>query len=218
VVDPNGNILQTVNPPTTTSAHSITVDPFNGDVFVALAGSVAAGANTVCPLGCIAVFGPVPVPGPIAGAGLLRSHLGGRGPGRLGAATASEDRLRGGIPTLPPITDELTSVLAFHGQHAFALGTVIALAESRPDLCWRWPSRLVATASETSAAIRTRRLRQPVIAKEPDFTSHALRFPVDGMPRIDRISAPIVLSKPRCSNSITLYYPRAARARRRILD
>jgi hypothetical protein len=92
-------------------------------------------------------------------------------------------------------------VLAFQGQHAFALGTVIALAESRPDLCWRWPSRLVATASETSAAIRTRRLRQPVIAKERDFTSHALRFPVDGMPRIDRTSAPIVLSKPQCSNS-----------------
>jgi len=39
-------------------------------------------------------------------------------------------------------------VLAFHGQHAFALGTVIALAESRLDLCWRWPSRLVATAEE----------------------------------------------------------------------
>jgi hypothetical protein len=29
-------------------------------------------------------------------------------------------------------------VLAFHGQHAFALGTVIALAESRPDIfSWR---------------------------------------------------------------------------------
>jgi hypothetical protein len=41
-------------------------------------------------------------------------------------------------------------VLAFHGQHAFALGTVIALAESRPDLCWRWPSRLVATASSVN--------------------------------------------------------------------
>ena len=45
-------------------------------------------------------------------------------------------------------------MLAFHGQHAFALGTVIALAEPRPDVCWRRPSRLVATASETSAAIR----------------------------------------------------------------
>src|SRR5438132_3284606 len=36
---------------------------------------------------------------------------------------------------LPPIADELTSVLAFHGQRAFALGTVIALAE-----CSRAPS------------------------------------------------------------------------------
>ena len=70
VVDENGNILQTVNLPTTSSAHSITVDPFNGNVFVPLAGSNAAGANTVCPLGCIAVFGPAAVPGPIAGAGL----------------------------------------------------------------------------------------------------------------------------------------------------
>jgi hypothetical protein len=68
VVDANGNILQTVNLPGTSSAHSITVDPVTGDVFVALAGSNAAGANAVCPLGCIAVFNPVP--GPIAGAGL----------------------------------------------------------------------------------------------------------------------------------------------------
>src|SRR3984893_7905333 len=36
-----GIIAQTVNLPTTTSAHSITVDPFNGDVFVALAGAPA---------------------------------------------------------------------------------------------------------------------------------------------------------------------------------
>jgi len=49
---------------------------------------------------------------------------------------------------LPLITNELASVLAFHGQHAFALGTVIALAESRLDLGWRWPARLVATAAE----------------------------------------------------------------------
>jgi hypothetical protein len=67
--DPLGGIiLQTVNLPSTTSAHSITVDPFNGDVFVPLAGSNAAGANTFCPLGCIAVF--TAVPGPIVGAGL----------------------------------------------------------------------------------------------------------------------------------------------------
>jgi hypothetical protein len=64
VVDVNGNVLQTVTLPTTTSAHSITVDPFNGDVWVAL----SANGNTFCPSGCIAVF--TPVPGPIAGAGL----------------------------------------------------------------------------------------------------------------------------------------------------
>jgi hypothetical protein len=68
VVDVNGNVLDTVNVPTTSSAHSITVDPFNGDVFVALAGTNAAGINTFCPAGCIAVF--TSVPGPIAGAGL----------------------------------------------------------------------------------------------------------------------------------------------------
>jgi hypothetical protein len=67
-----GTITQTVNLPTTTSAHSITVDPFTGDVFVALAGTSAVNP---CPAsfanpGCIAVFGPAAVPGPIVGAGL----------------------------------------------------------------------------------------------------------------------------------------------------
>jgi hypothetical protein len=57
-------ISQTVNLPETTSAHSITVDPFNGDVFVALAGTSALDP---CPVtqanpGCIAVFTPVPEP------------------------------------------------------------------------------------------------------------------------------------------------------------
>jgi hypothetical protein len=64
VLDENGNILQTVNLPATTSAHSITVDPLNGDVFVALAG-ISGGLNP-CPtsLGCIEVFAPiVPLPG-----------------------------------------------------------------------------------------------------------------------------------------------------------
>jgi hypothetical protein len=67
VVDENGNILQTVMLPATTSAHSITVDPLNGDVFVPLAGTLALNP---CPtsLGCIAVFHQVP--GPIVGAGL----------------------------------------------------------------------------------------------------------------------------------------------------
>ncbi len=38
-----GIITQTVDLPTTPSAHSITVDPFNGDVFVPLAGNSTAG-------------------------------------------------------------------------------------------------------------------------------------------------------------------------------
>ena len=64
VVDDNGNIVQgPVTVPTTTSAHSITVNPLNGDVWVPIAANAAG-----CPNGCIAVF--TPVPGPIAGAGL----------------------------------------------------------------------------------------------------------------------------------------------------
>jgi len=63
VIDPNtGMVLQQVDVPTTTSAHSITVNALNGDVWV----PIAAGAG--CPNGCIAVYAPVP--GPIAGAGL----------------------------------------------------------------------------------------------------------------------------------------------------
>ncbi len=72
VVDENGNILQTINLPATISAHSITVDPLNGDVFVPLAGTTALnpiGCGTS--LGCIEVFAQVgAVPGPIVGAGL----------------------------------------------------------------------------------------------------------------------------------------------------
>jgi len=59
--DAGGSIItQTVSLPITTSAHSIAVDPFNGDVFVPLAGT---GAVNPCPtsLGCIAVYG-VPEP------------------------------------------------------------------------------------------------------------------------------------------------------------
>jgi hypothetical protein len=70
VVNEDGTIAQTVNLPATISAHSITVDPLNGRVFVALAGTSALNP---CPtsLGCIAVFGPAAaVPGPIVGAGL----------------------------------------------------------------------------------------------------------------------------------------------------
>jgi hypothetical protein len=45
-------------------------------------------------------------------------------------------------------------MLAFHGQHAFALGTVMANWPSRPDLGERWPSPLVATAAEGRLNIR----------------------------------------------------------------
>src|SRR5262245_54827530 len=70
ILDENGNILQTVNLPATISAHSITVDPQNGNVFVPLAGNLTLNP---CPAsfanaGCIAVFAPVP--GPVVGAGL----------------------------------------------------------------------------------------------------------------------------------------------------
>jgi hypothetical protein len=63
-----GIITQTVPLPVTTSAHSITVDPLNGDVFVALAGTSLVNP---CPAsfanpGCIAVFGAVPEPGSLS--------------------------------------------------------------------------------------------------------------------------------------------------------
>ncbi len=78
IVDDNGSatVSQVVDLPTTTSAHSITVDPFNGDIFVALAGTTAVDP---CPAsfanpGCIAVYAPVPEPG---GAALLVVGLAG---------------------------------------------------------------------------------------------------------------------------------------------
>ena len=69
IVTDNGassTISQTVDLPATTSAHSITVDPFNGDVFVALAGTSALDP---CPAtfanpGCIAVYDQVAAPVP----------------------------------------------------------------------------------------------------------------------------------------------------------
>ena len=65
VVDADGNIKQTVMLPTTTSAHSITVDPFNGDVFVPLAG-IFDGVNP-CPARWAAsrYSAPCPAPSPV---------------------------------------------------------------------------------------------------------------------------------------------------------
>jgi hypothetical protein len=61
-----GVISQTVNLPVTPSAHSIAVDPLNGEVFVALSGTTAVNP---CPAsfanpGCIAVFAPAAIPEP----------------------------------------------------------------------------------------------------------------------------------------------------------
>jgi DNA-binding beta-propeller fold protein YncE len=64
IVDANGNVIQTVDLPDTTSAHSIAVDPLDGDVFVALAGTATVGSTAginPCPVtfanpGCIAVY------------------------------------------------------------------------------------------------------------------------------------------------------------------
>jgi hypothetical protein len=77
-------ILQSVSLPDV-NAHSIAVDPGNGFAYVPLEGSTSAGANPLCPLGCVAVFG-VPEPGslPLLIAGLTvlaglalrrRSHI-----------------------------------------------------------------------------------------------------------------------------------------------
>jgi len=63
VLAANGTLLANVDLPDTVSAHSITVDPFNGDIFVALAGTTSSGIDTVCPSGCVAVYASV-VPEP----------------------------------------------------------------------------------------------------------------------------------------------------------
>lgn len=63
-------ILQSVSLPDV-NAHSIAVDPANGFAYVPLEGTTAAGANPLCPLGCVGVYG-VPEPGslPLLIAGL----------------------------------------------------------------------------------------------------------------------------------------------------
>ena len=95
VSDVTDAITQTVDLPATTSAHSITVDPFNGDVFVALAGTSALNP---CPTsfanpGCIAVFAattPLPAALPLFATGLgALGLLGWRGKRKNTAAIAA---------------------------------------------------------------------------------------------------------------------------------
>jgi hypothetical protein len=68
--------------PATPSAHSITVDPFNGDVFVPLAGTAGPTGVNPCPAtqanpGCIAVFAPAAaVPEPASLTLLLTAFAG----------------------------------------------------------------------------------------------------------------------------------------------
>jgi len=59
----------------TGNAHSVAVDPLNGEIFVPIPGNPATGGgtNTVCPAGCVAAFDLVPEPPslPILFAGLF---------------------------------------------------------------------------------------------------------------------------------------------------
>ncbi|HME20550.1 MAG TPA: PEP-CTERM sorting domain-containing protein [Acetobacteraceae bacterium] len=62
-------ILQTVDLglPASVGAHSIAVDPFTGAVYLPLPGGTS---NTICPLGCVAVFAPEPGSLPVLVVGL----------------------------------------------------------------------------------------------------------------------------------------------------
>ena len=57
---------------TTPGDHSVAVDPVSGEVFVPFGGSFGTAVNSICPLGCIGVFG-VPEPGSLLllGVGLI---------------------------------------------------------------------------------------------------------------------------------------------------
>jgi hypothetical protein len=61
ISDTSFDLLASVGLPNV-DAHSITVDPFNGYVFVPLDGTTAAGTDMLYPLGCVAVFAAVPEP------------------------------------------------------------------------------------------------------------------------------------------------------------
>jgi hypothetical protein len=44
------------------NAHSVAVNPLNGEIFVPLEGTTTAATDSRCPNGCVAVFAPVPEP------------------------------------------------------------------------------------------------------------------------------------------------------------
>jgi hypothetical protein len=66
------------NIPTNITAHSVSVDPISGEVFVPYGASTPTFTNTVCPNGCIAVFQDVStaVPEPSTWAMMLLGFAG----------------------------------------------------------------------------------------------------------------------------------------------
>lgn len=71
VSDASQAVLQSIALPNV-NAHSIAVDPLNGDVFVPLEASVAGTPDALCPSGCVAVFAvPEPATLPVFVAALI---------------------------------------------------------------------------------------------------------------------------------------------------
>jgi hypothetical protein len=65
ISDATDTLLQSIGLPDV-NAHSIAVDPLNGDVFVPLEGDLPGAPDALCPGGCIAVFAQgVPEPAPL---------------------------------------------------------------------------------------------------------------------------------------------------------
>jgi DNA-binding beta-propeller fold protein YncE len=74
ISDATGVVLQSIDLTAlgagTVNAHSVAVDPLNGDIFVPLEGTTSAVTDDLCPSGCVAVFANVAgVPEP--GSGLM---------------------------------------------------------------------------------------------------------------------------------------------------
>lgn len=63
ISDTTDQLLQTVSLPSV-NAHSIAVDPLNGEVFVPLEGATLFSTDPLCPSGCVAVYAQNNVPEP----------------------------------------------------------------------------------------------------------------------------------------------------------